>query len=1172
MRHQSSGVGQASSEIIQPRKRRVALNHLNDSLNRSLRSRLLPLILGGGLMATALGDQPTAPGSSPATNAAVTGITPIGGPAAASQEARLAATQSLLTRAKTAIESQKYSEAVELYRRARVNAQPLPQVHPQVAALRQTLERLGVEAAVLNMPPTAPPTSATAGSQPQPLLLPQDATPMPEASPEARKQAALSLVAQGRAALERGDINAALRSVNQAELLGVPESAFAPGEPRVWQLALDTQSAARRSGIAPSLADSIQATGDSMVRQASGVAAAGMTVGDSPGAVANSLYTADDDQTKVQPAQATIPTPGQGDGESLYRQGMEALSTGDTSQARDLFVEAWKHEASMDLATRAQLKEKLTLLQPSRLPETGSPAMTADLSPIERAELESQAETRRIYREITAELARANDLRTSKPLDALESLQQLRQRVSDSKLDATASASMTAMVDRAINEQKQYVEANRGQIELDLANDAVRAQMTSDQVTNQRIDDEVASLVETFNDLMEQRRYPEAEVVAKKVGELSPGSSIAKSMFHTSRMGTRLMINEEISSLKEDGVAKNLLAIDRASVPMDPAREIDFGDAQQWSELSRRRKTLREADTRYSTAEKEIQRRLSSPVDVNYKGRPFSEVMQDLSAVTNIPIVLDARALGEMRVATDAPVTLELTKPISLQSAMNLILAEFELTYIIENDVLKITSHEMKRTRVYPKTYRVTDLITPIPNFTTGYEDGLAGALRAAYQATNRQADVQVMPVSLAGLAAGGGASLDPKAMAQFGGMSNSGSYGQTAANMSNPGAYGGGFNAFPLIDLIQRTIAPDTWQDTVGGPSTIAQYPQTLSLVISTTSEVHDQIAELFASLRKLQNLQVTIEVRFITLSDSFFEQIGVDFDISFDDNVKKLPTDDAGPKVTVGWDGVAGLPTSDFDIKLNNNFGVSPAFGAFDAGAGSTIGFAILSDIEAFFFLQAAQGDSRTNVLQAPKVTLFDGQQANINDTVERLFVTSIQPVVGDFAVAQQPIVVVLNEGTQLNVQAVVSDDKRFVRVTLLPYFSQIGEVGTFTYEGRRRRTTTNIERDPVTGEPINEDEEDDFIEGTTVQQPTLASTSISTTVSVPDGGTILLGGIKRMREGRNERGVPILSKIPYISRLFRNVAIGRDAQSLMMMVTPRIIIQEEEELSQTGFDPTR
>ena len=71
-----------------------------------------------------------------------------------------------------------------------------------------------------------------------------------------------------------------------------------------------------------------------------------------------------------------------------------------------------------------------------------------------------------------------------------------------------------------------------------------------------------------------------------------------------------------------------------------------------------------------------------------------------------------------------------------------------------------------------------------------------------------------------------------------------------------------------------------------------------------------------------------------------------------------------------------------------------------------------------------------------------------------------------------------------------------------------------------------------------------------------------TVTTTVSVPDGGTVLLGGIKRLSESRTEFGVPLLSKFPYINRLFRNVGIGRDAESLMMMVTPRIIIQEEEE----------
>ncbi|MBV9126163.1 MAG: hypothetical protein JO112_22670, partial [Planctomycetes bacterium] len=85
--------------------------------------------------------------------------------------------------------------------------------------------------------------------------------------------------------------------------------------------------------------------------------------------------------------------------------------------------------------------------------------------------------------------------------------------------------------------------------------------------------------------------------------------------------------------------------------------------------------------------------------------------------------------------------------------------------------------------------------------------------------------------------------------------------------------------------------------------------------------------------------------------------------------------------------------------------------------------------------------------------------------------------------------------------------------------------------------------------------------------VQQPATTTVSVQTTVMVPDGGTVLLGGLKTLREGRNEFGPPILSKIPYINRLFKNVGYGREAESLLIMVTPRIIINEEEEAIQTG-----
>lgn len=86
-------------------------------------------------------------------------------------------------------------------------------------------------------------------------------------------------------------------------------------------------------------------------------------------------------------------------------------------------------------------------------------------------------------------------------------------------------------------------------------------------------------------------------------------------------------------------------------------------------------------------------------------------------------------------------------------------------------------------------------------------------------------------------------------------------------------------------------------------------------------------------------------------------------------------------------------------------------------------------------------------------------------------------------------------------------------------------------------------------------------------TVQLPTFSFTTATTTVTAPDGGTVLLGGIKRAAESSTDRGVPILGKVPGLNRLFRNRGIGRETSSKMIAVTPRIIILEEEEAAQTG-----
>jgi general secretion pathway protein D len=149
---------------------------------------------------------------------------------------------------------------------------------------------------------------------------------------------------------------------------------------------------------------------------------------------------------------------------------------------------------------------------------------------------------------------------------------------------------------------------------------------------------------------------------------------------------------------------------------------------------------------------------------------------------------------------------------------------------------------------------------------------------------------------------------------------------------------------------------------------------------------------------------------------------------------------------------------------------------------------------------------------------------------------------------------------------VQAVVSNDRRFVRMTLVPFFSKIGNVQTFTFTGSDSSTTDTTKNNLINATQNlwnnNTNNNTTTHTGVTVQLPTFSYVTVTTTVSVPDGGTVLLGGIKRLSEGRTEYGIPILDKVPYLDRLFKNTGIGRDTSSLMMMVTPRIIIQEEEE----------
>ena len=94
---------------------------------------------------------------------------------------------------------------------------------------------------------------------------------------------------------------------------------------------------------------------------------------------------------------------------------------------------------------------------------------------------------------------------------------------------------MLAIVDRNITSLENYLDANIVDIELDEENQATLARIRTEQGELQGSRDQIASLVDQFNTLLDERRYAEAEVIAKQAREIAPNESVVKNMEWKSR-------------------------------------------------------------------------------------------------------------------------------------------------------------------------------------------------------------------------------------------------------------------------------------------------------------------------------------------------------------------------------------------------------------------------------------------------------------------------------------------------------------------------------------------------------------------------------------------------------------------------------------------------------------
>ena len=80
--------------------------------------------------------------------------------------------------------------------------------------------------------------------------------------------------------------------------------------------------------------------------------------------------------------------------------------------------------------------------------------------------------------------------------------------------------------------------------------------------------------------------------------------------------------------------------------------------------------------------------------------------------------------------------------------------------------------------------------------------------------------------------------------------------------------------------------------------------------------------------------------------------------------------------------------------------------------------------------------------------------------------------------------------------------------------------------------------------------------------IDLPEISLQQSFTSITVPDGGTVLLGGFRSLNERKYESFIPLAGRIPILKNLFRRKAYLNEKRSLYILLTARVVDLRSEE----------
>jgi hypothetical protein len=206
-----------------------------------------------------------------------------------------------------------------------------------------------------------------------------------------------------------------------------------------------------------------------------------------------------------------------------------------------------------------------------------------------------------------------------------------------------------------------------------------------------------------ISQLRKDGKTVEAERVAADLARKFPDSTALQLLADNSSLAKGIADYEKTKKLNEVNTNAALLEVSKSGTPLVG----DMTYPSDWKERTKGRSDL----TAPTQEERALLKTLDTPVDATFKNSRFQDVMEYLSTAGNRTIVVDPAAAAEVNLNYDSPINMSARGQLALKTTLRQVLAPYNLTFVVRDGVIHVTTPQKARDLMTTKVYYLGDLI-----------------------------------------------------------------------------------------------------------------------------------------------------------------------------------------------------------------------------------------------------------------------------------------------------------------------------------------------------------------------------------------------------------------------------------------------------------------------------